>query len=364
MEHEIYMRRCLDLALLGGGNVAPNPMVGSVLVHEGRIIGEGYHRQYGGPHAEVNCIRSVRPEDRPLIPQSTIYVSLEPCAHFGKTPPCADLVIEQRIARVVVGCRDPFLEVNGKGIEKIRAAGIPVELGILEQECLQLNKRFFTFHTAHRPYVILKWAQTADGRIAPPATGPDSRLLISNAYSNRLVHKWRGEEMAILVGTNTALKDNPELNTRLWPGPNPIRLVVDKDLRLPPSLKLFNGVLPTLVFNLHQHTLPFGKISATDLRQLEVAYYQITEDVSLVHQVLNALYSLGIQSVLVEGGSRLLQSFIDEGAWDEARVITAGELAIGRGLPAPVLSDFRLARIERFAADTHHHYARRPNAFV
>ena len=231
------MHRCLELAQLAAGNTAPNPMVGSVLVHNDKIIGEGYHQVYGQAHAEVNCISSVKPEHQGLIPQSTIYVSLEPCAHFGKTPPCADLIIKHQIPKVVVGCRDPFVQVNGKGIEKLQAAGIEVTVGVLEKECKELNKRFFTFHTEHRPYIILKWAQTADLKIAAEDYG---RVLISNAQSNRIVHKWRSEEMAILVGTNTALFDDPELNTRLWPGGHPIRLVVDMNLRLPSSLKLFN----------------------------------------------------------------------------------------------------------------------------
>src|SRR6476660_1127293 len=207
--HETYMYRCLQLAQLGVGNVAPNPMVGAVLVHNDKIIGEGYHRKYGEPHAEVNCINSVSPDKQELISQSTLYVSLEPCAHFGKTPPCADLIIRHKIPRVVIGCRDPFTEVNGKGIEKLKSAGVNVETGILEKECIALNKRFFIFHTQHRPYIILKWAQTADEFIATLTTESQAigniqrRLLISNEYTNRLVHKWRSDEAAILVGKNT-----------------------------------------------------------------------------------------------------------------------------------------------------------------
>lgn len=249
------MHRCLQLARLGAGAVAPNPMVGAVLVHEGRIIGEGYHRQYGCPHAEVDCLQSVLEGDKHLIPQSILYVSLEPCAHFGKTPPCADLIIGHKIPHVVVGCRDPFPAVNGKGIEKLQAAGTHVEAGVLEAACRKLNERFFTFHQQHRPYVVLKWAQTADGKMAKD--GPE-RLLISNAMTNRLVHRWRSEEMAILVGTNTAWADNPSLTTRLWPGPNPVRLVVDLHLRLPKNLHLFDASAPTLVFNLLQHTVDDG----------------------------------------------------------------------------------------------------------
>lgn len=331
------MHRCLQLALLGRYGAAPNPMVGSVLVHQDRIIGEGWHNKYGEAHAEVNCLSSVALQDRHLIEQSTMYVSLEPCAHFGKTPPCANLILEHRIPNVVVGCRDPFLQVNGKGIELLRDAGVNVTVGVLEDECRELNKRFFHFHTQHRPYVVLKWAQTADGKIA---NEDYSRVYISHAQSNRLVHKWRSEERAILVGTNTALFDDPELTTRLWPGASPVRLVVDKNLRLPSGLKLFNGEVRTIVFNLHRHE-----------EKGNLHWYQVTEDVSLVHQVLNALYHYKIQSVLVEGGARLLQSFIDEELWDEARIITNEQLVLGPGLPAPVLKQYAVRSVERTGED-------------
>lgn len=315
------MHRCLQLAKLGAGNVAPNPMVGSVLVYNDRIIGEGYHQKYGEAHAEPNCIASVSEEDNQLISSSTLYVSLEPCVHFGKTPPCTDLIIKNRIQKVVIGCRDPFKEVNGKGIEKLKSAGIDVDYGVMEKECTELNKRFFGFHTQHRPYIILKWAQTANGKIA--GRGSD-RLFISNDFTNRLVHKWRSEEAAILIGTNTALMDDPSLTTSSWTGNSPIRLVVDMDLRLPPHLKVFNGEERTIVFNKIKHE-----------ERSALSFYQVTEDVSLVHQITNALYQLKIQSVIVEGGARLLQSFIDEGIWDEARVITNQELMVNNGLSAP-----------------------------
>ena len=366
------MQRCLDLAILGMGKVAPNPMVGAVLVMGTEIIGEGYHKQYGESHAEVNCINSVKEEDRLRIEDSVLYVSLEPCAHCGKTPPCAELIIKQNIPKVVIGCSDPFSEVNGKGIEKLRAAGVEVTVGVLENKCIELNKRFFVFHKERRPYVVLKWAQTGDGKISAmsesdPANiaadnGPvlrseaSSRLLISNEISNRLVHKWRSEEMAILVGTNTALFDDPELTTRLWPGGSPIRIVVDLNLRLPKSLKLLNGQIPTIVFNLHQHTLPFEKISVADLRHVGVAYYQVSEDVSLVHQMLNGLHQMNIQSVLVEGGAQMLQAFIDDGSWDEARVISNKELIIGNGLQAPVLKNQQLISHQNISTDTIHIY--------
>ena len=321
--HETYMHRCLELAIKGAGHVSPNPMVGAVLVHEGKIIGEGYHQQYGQSHAEVNCINAVKEEDKNKIPGSVLYVSLEPCTHFGKTPPCTDLIIAKKIPEVVVGCRDPFREVNGKGIEKLKAAGIQVVYGILERECQQLNRRFFIFHIQHRPYIILKWAETGDGKIAADGT---RRLFISNEQTNRLVHKWRSEEDAILIGTNTALLDDPELTTRNWPGPSPVRLVVDMDLSLPSSLKLFDGQQRTIVFNAIKHE-ENGRLN----------FYQVTEDVNLVHQIANALSQLKIQSVIIEGGARLLQSFIDEGMWDEARIIKNEELRINKGLAAPQL---------------------------
>ena len=347
------MHRCLELSKLGAGNVAPNPMVGAVLVCKDNIIGEGYHMQYGKAHAEPNCLSSVRPEHRHLIEQSTLYVSLEPCAHFGKTPPCADLIIQNKISKVVVGCRDPFIQVNGKGIEKLRAAGCDVTTGILEKECQEMNKRFFTFHTRHRPYIILKWAETLDKHIA---NEDHSRLFITNEYTNRLVHRWRSEEMGIVVGTNTALYDDPELTTRLWPGNNPIRIVVDMDLRLPASLKLYNGSTPTIVFNKKKHSLAAEKKSTSELNEIGVGYYQITEDVSLVHQMLNGLYHLDIQSILIEGGRNLLQSFIDDGMWDEARVICNEQMTTGSGLTAPVLRDQYLVNTERHFSDVIHTY--------
>lgn len=345
LSHEIYMHRCLQLAKLGSGAVAPNPMVGAVLVHKGMIIGEGYHQKYGEAHAEVNCLNSVGAEHRQLIEQSTLYVSLEPCAHFGKTPPCADLIVRSRIPRVVVGCRDPFVQVDGKGIEKLNAAGVEVVPGVLENECRQLNKRFFAFHTKHRPYVVLKWAQTADQKMAN--AGSD-RLHITNEYSNRMVHKWRSQEMAIVVGTNTALYDDPQLTTRLWPGKNPIRIVVDRDLRLPLSLKVFDGSVPTIVFNTQRHSLEAERFSVPN----GVHYYQVTEDVSLVQQMLHALYRMNIQSLFVEGGAYLLQSFIDEEVWDEARIITNEQLIVADGgLAAPVLRHHLPVHAEQFFSD-------------
>jgi len=348
------MYRCLQLARLGAGNVAPNPMVGAVLVHGDRIIGEGYHEKYGAPHAEPNCIGSVTGRDKDLVPDSVLYVSLEPCVHFGKTPPCVDLIIRSKIPKVVIGCRDPFKEVNGKGVDRLRAAGIEVELNVLENECKNLNKRFFAFHTEHRPYFILKWAQTANGRIAdsPPAQflQEHDRVMITNEFTNRLVHKWRSEEAAILIGTNTAFADNPQLTSRLWAGNNPVRLVIDLDLKLPSTLKIFNAEARTVVFNKHKHE-DAGHVS----------FYQVTGDVSILHHVCNALYKSNIQSVLVEGGAKLLQSFIDDGTWDEARIITNTQLAIDNGLLAPRLESAEKIREQNIFSDTIEFYkARRP----
>jgi len=333
------MYRCIELASLGLGNVAPNPMVGALLVYDDRIIGEGYHKKYGEAHAEPNCIASVKEADKQLISQSTLYVSLEPCSHYGKTPPCADLIISHKIAKVVIGCRDPFPEVNGKGIEKLQTAGIDVVVGVLEKQCKELNKRFFTFHMSHRPLIILKWAQSINNRIAALPEGA-ARSYITNEFTNRLVHKWRSEEAAILVGTSTALADDPELTTRLWKGNNPTRMVVDMELKLPSSLRIFNGKAKTIVFN--------------TIKQEEsnnILYYQVTGDVSLVHQIVNALYQLNVQTVIVEGGAKLLQSFIDEGMWDEARVITNEELIIDNGLNAPSLSNQKLCGSQEIFSD-------------
>ena len=324
MSHEIYMHRCLQLAKLGKGNVTPNPMVGSVLVFGDRIIGEGYHQQYGQAHAEVNCLKSVKDEDKHLITQSTLYASLEPCAHFGKTPPCANLIIENKIPKVVIGCRDPFKEVDGKGIDKLEKAGIEVVIGVLEDECKELNKRFFTFHTKKRPFIVLKWAESANHFIG---TNDDSRLLITDEITNRLVHKWRSEEAAILVGTNTARLDNPSLTNRFWSGKQPIRLVIDKDLTLPQTLHLFDRQQTTIVFNYHKH-----------LDEENLSFCQLKNNEPLLQQIMQVCYERNIQSILVEGGSKTLQSFIDANLWDEAAVFTHKEMTIMEGSPSPQIS--------------------------
>lgn len=323
--HQPYMSRCLKLARNGAGRVAPNPMVGAVLVYENRIIGEGWHQVNGGPHAEVNCIRSVLESDAHLIPLSTLYVSLEPCAHFGKTPPCSQLIIDKKIPKVIIGCRDPFAAVNGKGIEQLQNAGVEVITGILENEAIALNQRFFCFHQQRRPYVVLKWAQTADGFIASTST---DRLLITHEQTNRIVHRWRSEEAAILIGTETALKDDPSLNNRHWTGKSPLRLVIDKKLRLPHQLVLFNDGEPLVVFN-----------ELKNEKNGPINYVKLAEARSLIDEIFDYCYANGIQSILVEGGARLLQSFIDQHQWDEARIITNKNLQIQTGLAAPVLSN-------------------------
>ena len=330
------MTRCIQLALHGAGSVAPNPMVGAALVYGNRIIGEGYHQKYGQAHAEVNCINDVEQEHKHLIPESTIYVSLEPCSHFGKTPPCADLIIEKKIRKVVIGCKDLFKEVAGRGIQKLQNAGVEVVTGVLEEECTALNKRFFTFHQKFRPYIILKWAQSINNKIGAPGK---ERILISNDYSNRLVHKWRSEEAAILVGTNTALKDNPALTTRLWPGKNPVRIIIDKRLQLPERLKVFNEDAKTIVYNLVKNS-----------NEGNIVHIKIDKE-KFLDQLLHSLFEMNIQSVLVEGGAKTLQSFIDLNMWDEVRTITNEKLIVENGISAPEPKNFVLEKQEKFEND-------------
>ncbi|MDQ6845236.1 MAG: bifunctional diaminohydroxyphosphoribosylaminopyrimidine deaminase/5-amino-6-(5-phosphoribosylamino)uracil reductase RibD, partial [Bacteroidota bacterium] len=290
---EQYITRCLQLAKLGEGNVAPNPMVGSVLVFENKIIGEGYHQKYGKAHAEVNCINSVDEKNKYLIAKSVLYVSLEPCSHFGKTPPCADLIIENKIPKVVIGCKDVFNQVAGRGIQKLKQAGIEVISDCLEKECIDLNKRFFTFHEKFRPYIILKWAQSANGKIGGTEK---KRIIISNDYSNRLVHKWRSEEAAILIGTNTAIEDDPFLTTRLWQGKNPVRIVIDKKLQLPVTLNIFNTEAKTIIYNLVKNS------TEGNLAYIKIVHGTSNEENGkFIDQLLHSLFELNIQSVLIEG---------------------------------------------------------------
>ncbi len=301
--HKDYMQRCLELAQMGIRNAAPNPMVGSVIVHNGKIIGEGYHMQYGGPHAEVNAVNSVKNPE--LLPESTLYVNLEPCAHYGKTPPCSLLIIQNKIPKVVIGCVDTFSKVSGKGIEMMEKAGIEVTTGILEKESRELNKRFFTFHEQKRPYIILKWAETSDGFIDKEGNEPGA--WITDDVCRVAVHKMRAEEAAIMVGTNTALIDNPALNVREWTGNNPVRIVLDRTLRLPGNLRLFDGSQPTIVFTEKE------KEAGNNLSYVTLDFSQ-----NVIPQILEHLYRQNLTSLIVEGGTRLLQSFIDMNLWDEA----------------------------------------------
>jgi diaminohydroxyphosphoribosylaminopyrimidine deaminase/5-amino-6-(5-phosphoribosylamino)uracil reductase len=332
--HEQFMRRCIELAALGLGAVSPNPMVGAVIVKNGRILSEGYHQKYGEAHAEVNALEELKKKHsnfEELLSDSTLYVSLEPCSHFGQTPPCADLIIKYRIPRVIVGCPDPNLPVNGKGIEKLRAAGIEVIEGVLRDECISLNKRFFTRVEKQRPYIILKWAQTADSFFAP-ADG--SRRWISGLSSRQLVHRWRSDEDAVLVGKNTALADDPQLNTREWPGKNPLRIVIDRNLELPVHLNIFDQVQETVVFNSIKTEID-GKIKYLELENFDRLLPQL---------ICYQLYLMDIQSIIIEGGARTLRLFIDAGLWDEARIFT-GEQKWEQGIPAPAIKGELLERI-------------------
>ncbi len=300
--------------------MSPNPMVGAVLVHEGHIIGEGYHEQYGSAHAEVNCVNNVAAVHRHLVPESTLYVSLEPCAHFGKTPPCADFIINEQIKRVVVATRDPFEKVDGAGIEKLLAAGVDVNVGILQKEAQELNKQFFYFHKSHQPFISLKWAETTDGFIA----GKDYQAVaISNEISNRWVHHLRATHAAIIVGYNTAKYDNPALTTRLWPGTDPLRIVIDKQLTLDAKSRVLTDGASTLVLNyLQQKTVA------------NIEYYLLNKDEPVLQQLLTLLYQRNISSLLVEGGAGLLQSFIDEDCWNEAYCIKSNT-GLGEGIKGP-----------------------------
>lgn len=331
-----YMRRCLELAEKGGGAVAPNPMVGAVLVYNGQIIGEGFHKKYGEAHAEVNCIADASKTNAHKISNSTLYVSLEPCAHFGKTPPCTQLILQKKIPRVVIGCRDSYEKVNGSGIERLQSAGVEVVVGIQEKESLELNKRFFCFHKKKRPYVVLKWAQTADGFLT---ANTQHRLLISNEITNRLVHKWRSGETAILAGANTLLKDDPLLDNRWWYGPPPIKIVMDPLLQLPQKLKIFKTGSKIFVLN-----------QLVEKAEGAVQYLKV-EGSEFLTASLRRLYEMNIMSLFVEGGRKTLQSFVERDVWDEAKVITNRKLFVFQGIEAPTLSFFRITGEEDVLTD-------------
>lgn len=327
MVSEFFMSRCLQLAEKGFGRVSPNPMVGAVIVYEDEIIGEGYHQQYGGPHAEVNAIASVK--DPSLLPKSTIYVSLEPCCHYGKTPPCVDLILEKKIPHVVVCNRDPFPAVDGKGIEKLRAAGVEVEVGVKEEEGRWVNRRFFTYHEQHRPYIFLKWAQTADGFVDKIRFNSDEEPLhISNEESLKAMHQFRAGETAIMVGPNTAMLDNPSLTVRYAEGKQPIRILLDRDLKVTRDRKIYDGSVPTLVL-----TKDVPSDNLPNVKFLQCGFHN---DGSLdIDSFYKVLYDNKIESLIVEGGTLLIDSLIAKNAWDELRVEINRSLYIGKGVEAP-----------------------------
>jgi len=318
------MQRCLQLAQYGSTTVAPNPMVGAVLVCNDMIIGEGFHQQYGGPHAEPNAINSVKNKD--LLASSTLYVNLEPCSHYGLTPPCADLIVKSGIPNVIIGTLDPNPKVSGRGVEIMKQAGIEVHVGVLEDECNELNKRFFIFQKLKRPYVLLKWAQTSDGFIDYKRIDDNEPpLLISNSITKQLTHKMRAENQAIFVGTNTVLLDNPSLTVRNWSGKSPIRICIDKTGLIPENCNIIDGTIPTIVFT-----------ALTKSNKPNIEFVKIDFDTNILHEILKELYKRNINSVLVEGGAHLSNSFIVNGLWDEANV-EISPIAINEGIKAPVL---------------------------
>lgn len=320
--HEQFMKRCLELASTGLGKVSPNPMVGAVIVHEGKIIGEGFHTEFGKPHAEVEAIKSV--SDKSLLPHSTLYVNLEPCNHFGKTPPCTDLMLENKIPEVVICNLDPNPLVAGKGIVRLKENGIKVTVGILEKEGLFLNRRFFTFHSKKRPYIILKWAQTEDGFIDKLRSNSESKInSISSEMSHYLSHQWRSVEDAIMVGKNTVIKDNPQLTTRLVKGKNPIRILLDKNLETSLDAKIYNGDAKTIILN-----------SVKEEKNNHLHFHKMDSTIFSPEEISTFLYSQNIQSLIIEGGAQTLQKFIDASLWDEARIFTA-PIQWEEGIKAP-----------------------------
>jgi diaminohydroxyphosphoribosylaminopyrimidine deaminase / 5-amino-6-(5-phosphoribosylamino)uracil reductase len=324
------MQRCLEIASGRLGTVAPNPMVGAIIVCEGQVIGEGFHREFGQAHAEVNAINAVK--DKKNLIKSTLYVNLEPCAHMGKTPPCCDLIIEKGISKVVVGTIDPNSVVAGKGIKKLQKKGVEVICGILERECRELNKRFFTFHEKHMPYIILKWAQTRDGFIDKirKSGEPIGVNWISNPLSRTLVHRWRSQEQAIMVGTNTVIIDNPNLNVRFWQGQSPVRIILDRNLRIPITANILNNQSPTIIYNAKKTQ----KVRGNEFIQIDFEKDELI-------QIFSDLYHRQISSVIVEGGKELLESLINVGLWDEARIFI-GNKTFREGIKAPEIKmDFR-----------------------
>ncbi len=331
------MLRCIQLAKLGAGYVSPNPLVGAILVHNDKIIGEGYHQKYGEAHAEVNCINSVASLHQHLISKSTLFVSLEPCAHFGKTPPCVNLIIEKKIPHVVIGCIDSFEKVNGKAVEKLITAGIKVELGILEKECKKLNKVFFTTTQKKRPYIILKWAKTNDDFIAAENQKP---IKISNDFTDTFTHKLRAKSDAILVGYKTILSDNSLLTVRHWQANNLTRVVIDMNNKLSNQFNVFNNEAPTIIFN-----------KSKDEKKENITFMKIESEKNIIKSILEKLYLQNITSIIVEGGATTLQHFINEGLWDEAIVINNEKLIINKGIKAPVLKNEVLINTQQIFSD-------------
>ncbi len=323
--HEKYIQRCIQLAKNGLGTTYPNPLVGSVVMHNNKVIGEGWHYQSGQPHAEVNAINSVK--DTSLLKEATIYVSLEPCSHHGKTPPCSDLIIEKGIKKVVIGTIDTFTKVSGSGIQKLMNAGCDVIVGVLEKECQELNKRFFTFHNKKRPYIVLKWAETRDGFIAPKVSKKREPVWITNTESRQLVHKWRAEEQAILVGSTTVIKDNPSLTTRDWPGQHPTRIVIDRSNNIPANSSVLDNKTDTIII-----TSEKNKKNNTDL----TIYATVSTTNNIAEEICSILYRHNIQSVIVEGGQQTINAFINKKLWDEARVFI-GNTTFEAGIEAPKL---------------------------
>ena len=326
--HEKYIKRCIELAKNGLSAAMPNPSAGAVITYNNKIIGEGYTSPYGGSHAEVNAINAVTSEK--LLKKATIYVSLEPCSHYGKTPPCSDLIIRKGIKNVVIGCIDPFSKVAGRGVQKLKDAGCRVTLNVLKEECEMVNKRFFTYHTKKRPYIILKWAQSLDGYIGKNKnanTKEAAPIWITNSYSRQLVHKWRAEEQGILVGTTTVINDNPKLNTRDWHGKNPTRIILDAKNRIPKEYAIYKDGHPTL-FIIDNNCVDTRIIAENSFIE------KIDFSKKIAPQLTRILYEYEIQSVIIEGGTQTLESFINESLWDEARVFT-GNINLIEGVKAP-----------------------------
>lgn len=350
---EWYLQRCIHLASLGEGYAAPNPMVGAILVYERRILSEGWHEYAGGPHAEVNCINRVQPSDRHLLAKSILYVSLEPCSHYGKTPPCVDLILASKIPKVVIASQDTFSKVNGQGIAKLIAAGVEVVVAKDQKAARRLNKHFFTYHESKRPYIALKWAQTDNHIIG---TGSSERLMISNAITQRWVHQLRTKYNAILVGANTVINDNPLLDARYYMGKAPIKIVIDTLGELHPNYRLFHEGAETWLFTTDpQSAEVFKELPTVNVVKLAEEHF--------LQNCIQYIYNQQLTSILIEGGASILQGFIDAGLWDEAFVIQSAHSYIGEGVSAPKLFDEQLIGINTNTGDTINHYTNVSNRF-